>query len=57
MDLVYRSMDEMFKQINPEAVTSFGTTYEHLEVVTKAAPKGIHVMVEKTYGSKCRPCH
>ena len=47
LDLVYSSMDEMFKQINPEAITSFGTTYEHLEVVTKAAPKGIHVMVEK----------
>ena len=47
MDLVYSSMDEMFEYINPEAVTSFGTTYEHLEVVTKAAPKGIHVMVEK----------
>ena len=47
LDLVYSSMDEMFEHINPEAVTSFGTTYEHLEVVKKAAPKGIHVMVEK----------
>ncbi len=47
LDLVYSSMEEMLEQINPEAVTSFGTTYEHLEVVTKAAPKGIHVMVEK----------
>lgn len=47
MDLVYSSMDKMLKQISPKAVTSFGTTYEHLEVVKKAAPKGIHVMVEK----------
>ncbi len=47
LDLVYSSMDEMFSQINPEAVTSFGMTYEHLEVVKKAAPKGVHVMVEK----------
>jgi len=47
LDLVYSSMDEMFEHINPEAVTSFGTTYEHLEVVRKAAPKGIHIMVEK----------
>ena len=47
LDLVYSSIDEMLEQINPEAVTSFGTTYEHLEVVKKAAPKGIHVMVEK----------
>ena len=30
-----------------EAVTAFGTIYEHLEVVEEAAPRGIHVMVEK----------
>ncbi|MBT8308053.1 MAG: Gfo/Idh/MocA family oxidoreductase, partial [Maribacter sp.] len=32
---------------HPEAVSAFGTIYEHLEVVEKAAPLGIHVMVEK----------
>jgi predicted dehydrogenase len=37
----------MFEVMNPEAVTAFGTIYEHLEVVQKSAPRGIHVMVEK----------
>ena len=47
MQKVYNSMEEMFEEIEPEAVTAFGSIYEHLEVVEKAAPKGIHVMVEK----------
>ncbi len=47
MDLVYNSIEEMLNKVNPEAVTAFGTIYEHLEVVEAAAPRGIHVMVEK----------
>lgn len=47
MDLVYDSMDEMIKNTKPEAVTAFGSIYEHLEVVEKCAPLGIHIMVEK----------
>lgn len=47
MDLVYASMEEMLDEVKPEAVTAFGTIYEHLEVVEAAAPRGIHVMVEK----------
>lgn len=47
MDKVYNSMEEMFEAKTVEAVTAFGSIYEHLEVVQKAAPKGIHVMVEK----------
>ena len=47
MDLVYESIDEMIKAVNPEGVTAFGTIYEHLEIVEKCAPLGIHVMVEK----------
>ncbi|MGR3812212.1 Gfo/Idh/MocA family protein [Jiulongibacter sp. NS-SX5] len=47
MDMVYSTMDEMFEAKSPEAVTAFGTIYEHLEVVEAAAPLGIHVMVEK----------
>ncbi len=47
IDLVYPSMDAMMKSITPEAVTAFGTIYDHLEVVEYFAPKGIHVMVEK----------
>jgi len=40
-------MEELFEHTQPEAVTAFGTIYEHLEVVREAAPRGIHVMVEK----------
>lgn len=47
MDLVFDTMDDMLKKVKPEAVTAFGTIYEHLEVVEKFAPLGIHVMVEK----------
>ena len=47
MDLVFSSMEELFDHSIPEAVTAFGSTFEHLEVVQKAAPRGIHVMVEK----------
>jgi predicted dehydrogenase len=47
MDLVYATMDEMIAKTKPEAVTAFGTIYEHLAVVEKCAPLGIHVMVEK----------
>jgi predicted dehydrogenase len=47
MDLVYTSMDELIQKAKPEAVTAFGTIYEHLEIVEKFAPLGIHVMVEK----------
>ena len=47
MDLVYNTMQEMIAAAQPEAVTAFGTIYEHLEVVETCAPLGIHVMVEK----------
>ncbi len=35
MDLVYASMDDLIRQAKPEAVTAFGSIYEHLEVVEK----------------------
>lgn len=47
MDIVYASMDELIQKARPDAVTAFGTIYEHLEIVEKFAPLGIHVMVEK----------
>ncbi|MEQ9265124.1 MAG: Gfo/Idh/MocA family oxidoreductase [Balneolaceae bacterium] len=47
MDIVFDTMEDMITATNPEAITAFGTIYEHLEVVEKAAPLGIHVMVEK----------
>lgn len=47
MDLVYDSMEELMQHQRPEAVTAFGTIYDHLSAVEFFAPKGIHVMVEK----------
>ncbi|TXN37979.1 Gfo/Idh/MocA family oxidoreductase [Flagellimonas hymeniacidonis] len=47
MDLVFDTLEEMIAATKPEAVTAFGTIYDHLEVVEVCAPKGIHVMVEK----------
>jgi predicted dehydrogenase len=40
-------MDELIQKAKPEAVTAFGSIYEHLEIVEKFAPLGIHIMVEK----------
>lgn len=47
MKMVFNTMEEMIEATHPEAVCAFGTIYEHLEVVEKVAPLGIHVMVEK----------
>ncbi|WP_308440949.1 Gfo/Idh/MocA family protein [Roseivirga thermotolerans] len=47
MDIVYPTMEALMQEVQPEAVTAFGTIYDHLEVVEFFAPKGIHVMVEK----------
>lgn len=47
LDFLYADINEMVTRTKPEAVTAFGSIYEHLEVVTVCAPKKIHVMVEK----------
>jgi len=47
MHIVYNTLEEMIAATQPEAVTAFGTIYEHLNVVEVCAPLGIHVMVEK----------
>ena len=46
-DLWFSDLETMLEKVNPEAVCAFGSIYEHLEVVEKCAPLGIHVMVEK----------
>lgn len=46
-NLYFAELSEMLDETQPEAVSAFGSTYAHLELVQKAAPKGIHVMVEK----------
>lgn len=47
MGIVFNTMEEMIEKKNPNAVTVFGSIYEHLKVVEICAPLGIHVMVEK----------
>ena len=47
MDMVFDSLEDLIIAKKPQAVTAFGTIYDHLEIVEKCAPLGIHVMVEK----------
>jgi predicted dehydrogenase len=47
MDIVFDTMDDLTEEVEVEAVTAFGSIYEHLAVVQFFAPLGIHVMVEK----------
>jgi predicted dehydrogenase len=47
MDVWYPDINEMLTHTKPEAVTAFGSIYDHLEVVRACAPKRVHVMVEK----------
>lgn len=47
MDLVFDSIEEMVEKTQPEALTGFGNTFQHLEIVQICAARGIHVMVEK----------
>ena len=47
MDIVFNTIEELIDAKRPEAVTAFGSIYEHLKVVETCAPKGIHIMVEK----------
>lgn len=45
--IFYDTIEDMLAVVKPEAVSAFGTIYQHLEIVEKVAPLGIHVMVEK----------
>lgn len=47
MEMVYQNMESMAEAVEVEAVTAFGSIYEHLAVVQAFAPLGVHVMVEK----------
>lgn len=47
LGIVFNTIEEMINTVHPEAVTAFGTIYDHLGVVEVCAPLGIHVMVEK----------
>jgi predicted dehydrogenase len=45
--LFYTDLQKMLDETKPEAVTAFGSIYDHMMVVEACAPRGIHVMVEK----------
>ena len=45
--LLFTDLDEMLEAVKPEGLTAFGSIAEHVGVVEAAAPRGIHVMVEK----------
>jgi predicted dehydrogenase len=45
--LFFTDAKAMLDATKPEAVLAFGSIYAHLEAVELAAPRGIHVMVEK----------
>ena len=47
LDLVFDSLDAMLDRAKPQIVSDYGTTSGHLRTVEAAAPRGIHVMVEK----------
>jgi len=44
---VYGDLDVMLDEVKPDGVVAFSSIFAHLECVRKAAPRGIHVMVEK----------
>jgi predicted dehydrogenase len=45
--LLHTDLDRMLDAVRPRAITAFGSVAEHVAVVEAAAPRGIHVMVEK----------
>jgi predicted dehydrogenase len=46
-ELFFSDLNKALDQLKPEAVLAFGSIKDHLQVVEVAAPKGIHIMVEK----------
>lgn len=46
-NIIFNNLDAMLDRVKPEAVLAFGSIYDHMMVVEKCAPRGIHVMVEK----------
>ena len=47
MSLWFPSVAEMLDKAKPEAVTTFTSTYDHLDVIKECAKRKVHVMVEK----------
>jgi predicted dehydrogenase len=53
-DLFYTNLETAFDKTKPEAVVAFGSIHEHLMVAQAAAPRGIHIMVEKPLASNLK---
>ena len=47
INLIFTNLNVMLDKVKPEAVSAFGSVYNHRSVVEACAPRGIHVMVEK----------
>ncbi|MDQ0106702.1 putative dehydrogenase [Chitinophaga terrae (ex Kim and Jung 2007)] len=45
--LFYQDLNKMLLKVKPTAVVAFGDIKSHRDIVAAAAPKGIHIMVEK----------
>jgi len=45
--LFFDDLSALLDAVKPDAVVAFGSIREHLSVVEAAAPRGVHVMVEK----------
>ncbi|HUS05301.1 MAG TPA: Gfo/Idh/MocA family oxidoreductase [Bryobacteraceae bacterium] len=45
--ILFSDLNTMFERTKPEAVASFTNTYDHPVIVEAAAPRHIHVMMEK----------
>lgn len=50
-DIIYTDLGKMLDAVKPEALVAFGSIYAHMAAVEAAAPRGIHVMVEKPLAS------
>ena len=46
-DIVFDSLEQMLDRTQPDVVSDYGSTFGHLSTVKAAAPRGVHVMVEK----------
>ena len=44
---MFSSLDDLLSRTTPEAVAGFTSTFDHRALVEAAAPRGVHVMVEK----------
>ena len=44
---MFASLDALLQRAKPEAIAAFSSTRDHRPIIQAAAPRGVHVMVEK----------